>query len=171
MINIDIVFNSNWANKCMALGTVRLSEMLKMKLSFWIPCYYANYRCVNFIFWTSLFVNKKILCKFAISLRKLSPTSKLFGDYESCRHSVYFSCYVLFSRLKSKKCLFQDILGSRTLSDRVLVLLSNMETYLRFASREPTSAWESQLSHFEAFFRKLPSVLPENVSLSRKIYS
>lgn len=82
-----------------------------------------------------------------------------------------FILYALFSRLKLKKCLFQDILGSRTLSDRVLVLLSNMETYLRFASREPTSAWESQLSHFEAFFRKLPSVLPENVSLSRKIYS
>lgn len=61
--------------------------------------------------------------------------------------------------------LFQDILGSRTLSDRVLVLLSNMNTYLQFASREPTSAWESQLSHFEALFRKLPSVLPENVSL------
>ena len=116
-------------------------------------------------------MNKKILRKPAISSRKLSPTSQLFGDYESCRPSVYFSCYVLFSCLKSKKCLFQDILGSRTLSDRVLVLLSNMETYLRFASREPTSAWESQLSHFEAFFRKLPSVLPENVSLSRKIYS
>ena len=48
----------------MALGTVRLSEILKFKLSIWIPCYYANYRCVNFIFWTSLFVNKKILCKF-----------------------------------------------------------------------------------------------------------
>ena len=61
--------------------------------------------------------------------------------------------------------LFQDVLGSRTLGDRVLVLLSNMDTYFQFASREPTSAWESQLSHFEAFFRKLPSVLPENVSL------
>ena len=61
---------------------------------------------------------------------------------------------------------FQDVLGSRTLNDRVLALLSNMDTYLQFASREPTSAWESQLSHFEAFFRKLPSVLPENVSLS-----
>ena len=60
--------------------------------------------------------------------------------------------------------LFQDVLGSRTLGDRVLVLLSNMDTYFQFASREPTSAWESQLSHFEAFFRKLPSVLPENVS-------
>ena len=59
----------------------------------------------------------------------------------------------------------QDILGSRTLNDRVLVLLSNLNTYLQFTSREPTSAWESQLSHFEAFFRKLPSVLPENVSL------
>ena len=59
----------------------------------------------------------------------------------------------------------QDILGSRTLNDRVLVLLSNLKTYLQFTSREPTSAWESQLSHFEAFFRKLPSVLPENVSL------
>ena len=61
--------------------------------------------------------------------------------------------------------LLQDVLGSRTLGDRVLVLLSNMDMYLRFASREPTSAWESQLSHFEALFRKLPSVLPENVSL------
>lgn len=61
--------------------------------------------------------------------------------------------------------LFQDVLGSRTLGDRVLVLLGNMDTYFKFASREPTSAWESQLSHFEAFFRKLPSVLPENVSL------
>lgn len=54
---------------------------------------------------------------------------------------------------------------SRTLGDRVLLLLSNVDTYFKFASREPTSAWESQLSHFEAFFRKLPSVLPENVSL------
>ena len=59
--------------------------------------------------------------------------------------------------------LFQDVLGSRTLGDRVLLLLSNMDTYFKFASREPTSAWESQLSHFEALFRKLPSVLPENV--------
>ena len=64
-----------------------------------------------------------------------------------------------------KNMLLQDVLGSRTLGDRVLVLLSNMDMYLRFASREPTSAWESQLSHFEALFRKLPSVLPENVSL------
>lgn len=69
-------------------------------------------------------------------------------------------------KFKSSICfLFQDVLGSRTLGDRVLVLLSNMDTYFQFASREPTSAWESQLSHFEAFFRKLPSVLPENVSL------
>ena len=65
----------------------------------------------------------------------------------------------------------QDILGSRTLNDRVLVLLSNLNTYLQFTSREPTSAWESQLSHFEAFFRKLPSVLPENVSLLLRVGS
>ena len=45
----------------------------------------------------------------------------------------------------------------------MLVLLANMHTYFKFASREPASAWESQLSHFETFFRKLPSVLPENV--------
>lgn len=36
----------------MALGTVRLSQILKIKLSVWIPCCYANYRCVCFIFWT-----------------------------------------------------------------------------------------------------------------------
>ena len=153
----------------MALGTVRLSEILKFKLSIWIPCYYANYRCVNFIFWTSLFVNKKILCKF---LWENCHQHHNFSATTSPIVTVFtFHVMFYFPVWNRKKYLFQDILGSRTLSDRVLVLLSNMETYLRFASREPTSAWESQLSHFEAFFRKLPSVLPENVSLSRNIYS
>ena len=55
------------------------------------------------------------------------------------------------------------MLGSRTLNDRLLVLLSNLDVYFEFASREPVSAWQSQLSHFETFFRKLPSALPENV--------
>ena len=56
------------------------------------------------------------------------------------------------------------MLGSRTLEDRVTVLLSNLATYLSFASKEPTSAWESQLSHFETFFRKLPKALQDGVT-------
>jgi len=74
-----------------------------------------------------------------------------------------------FDQMSPIAYLLEDVLGSRTLNDRVLALLSNMDTYLQFASREPTSAWESQLSHFEAFFRKLPSVLPENCDLTPAI--
>ncbi|XP_068682061.1 protein unc-79 homolog isoform X2 [Montipora foliosa] len=74
-----------------------------------------------------------------------------------------------FDQMSPIAYLLEDILGSRTLNDRVLVLLSNLNTYLKFASREPTSAWESQLSHFEAFFRKLPTVLPENCDVTSAI--
>ena len=154
----------------MALGTVRLSEILKFKLSVWIPCYYANYRCVNFIFWTSLFVYRKSYVNLLFLWENCHQHQNFSATTSPVVTVFTFHVMFYFPGWNRKNVFFQDILGSRTLSDRVLVLLSNMETYLRFASREPTSAWESQLSHFEAFFRKLPSVLPENVSLSRNIY-
>ena len=154
----------------MALGTVRLSEILKFKLSVWIPCYYANYRCVNFIFWTSLFVYRKSYVNLLFLWENCHQHQNFSATTSPVVTVFTFHVMFYFPVWNRKNVFFQDILGSKTLSDRVLVLLSNMETYLRFASREPTSAWESQLSHFEAFFRKLPSVLPENVSLSRNIY-
>lgn len=83
--------------------------------------------------------------------------------------AIAFNDFSSFDQMSPIAYLMEDILGSRTLNDRVLVLLSNLNTYLQFTSREPTSAWESQLSHFEAFFRKLPSVLPENCDLSPAI--
>ncbi|XP_067032005.1 protein unc-79 homolog isoform X2 [Acropora muricata] len=83
--------------------------------------------------------------------------------------AIAFNDFSSFDQMSPIAYLLEDILGSRTLNDRVLVLLSNLNTYLQFTSREPTSAWESQLSHFEAFFRKLPSVLPENCDLSPAI--
>ncbi|XP_074630271.1 protein unc-79 homolog isoform X2 [Acropora palmata] len=83
--------------------------------------------------------------------------------------AIAFNDFSSFDQMSPIAYLLEDILGSRTLNDRVLVLLSNLKTYLQFTSREPTSAWESQLSHFEAFFRKLPSVLPENCDLSPAI--
>ncbi|XP_048586447.1 protein unc-79 homolog isoform X2 [Nematostella vectensis] len=172
-LNLSIVVLSTYVHQSPSMAMPYLLKMLEC----------VGRKCVNPIFpWqdksdvlipgSTTEVAKQFLRCVLIKLAPNGIFSELFrtafrSDDTLLKAVAYaLNDFSAFDQMSPIAYLLEDILGFRTLGDRVMVLLANLATYFKHASKEPTSAWQSQLAHFENFFRKLPSVLPENSDFS-----